>query len=290
MEQSASTCPRCGYDLSGHLAAREADGSIHGRCSECGFDFRWESLLRDDLHPPSWSFEHAPLRRLPLALLGTSARMFMPHLLLQNMTIWLQVRAYRILLLLITWISVILVWFWTAKTAVWMSDGESFYEAIRRSTPGVWIDYFPALFPAIVTISTIMPVSFLRLHSTLRLAKVGPDHLLRLGVLGCFGSFVLWSAWLGIAFSRDIWFEAYDIARFFERNQLALVLIWFAWFVWFWWLAISRYLRLPHALPVLCSLLLVSTLCGVLAQVVVAFLTGEWVFLQLRHGWPGRWW
>ncbi len=64
------TCPRCGYDLGGAVAAwknpaqRDGEGAscpLEGVCSECGLAFAWADVMRPDRVTPGWSFEHAPV-------------------------------------------------------------------------------------------------------------------------------------------------------------------------------------------------------------------------------------
>ncbi|MFO0835420.1 MAG: hypothetical protein U0638_10635 [Phycisphaerales bacterium] len=59
-------CPRCGYDLSGAVAAwnhaESASCPMRGTCSECGLEFEWGDVLNPVLLPPPWSYEHARSR------------------------------------------------------------------------------------------------------------------------------------------------------------------------------------------------------------------------------------
>jgi hypothetical protein len=44
--QRPAFCPRCGYDLSGTIAAWECSCPVDGVCGECGLGFRWAGLFR----------------------------------------------------------------------------------------------------------------------------------------------------------------------------------------------------------------------------------------------------
>lgn len=64
------TCPRCGYDLGGAVAAWNGSGKeqcegascpLEGVCSECGLSFAWADVMRPDRVTPGWSFEHTPV-------------------------------------------------------------------------------------------------------------------------------------------------------------------------------------------------------------------------------------
>ncbi len=58
LEPSAH-CPRCGYDLSGHVAAWNDTCPLHGQCSECGLTLRWANLLNPNKRDLPWLYEHA---------------------------------------------------------------------------------------------------------------------------------------------------------------------------------------------------------------------------------------
>ncbi len=67
MQREHLYCPRCGYDVRGQIRADwETDAwPLQGRCSECGLEFAWGSVILDADHP--WLFENNwrvhPVRR-----------------------------------------------------------------------------------------------------------------------------------------------------------------------------------------------------------------------------------
>lgn len=65
-------CPRCGYDLTHAMAASEACGDAHGRCSECGLDIAWAEL-RETGNDPRWFVESRTLPGRPRRRIARAA-------------------------------------------------------------------------------------------------------------------------------------------------------------------------------------------------------------------------
>jgi hypothetical protein len=73
-------CPHCGYSLVGAIETWRSACPLEGTCSECGEGFGWAIVLRPELGPPVWSFEHG--RRISLRRwLLTSLAALRPRLL-----------------------------------------------------------------------------------------------------------------------------------------------------------------------------------------------------------------
>lgn len=53
------TCPRCGYDQSGEVAAWTDRCPVNGRCPECGTRFAWADLFDPRRQDLRWLVEHA---------------------------------------------------------------------------------------------------------------------------------------------------------------------------------------------------------------------------------------
>jgi hypothetical protein len=79
-------CPRCGYDLSGQVAAwhpahtedaplQGAQCPLAGTCSECGLGLEWSKVFRPTC--PLWYIEHQR-HQLRLPLLATGVRALLP--------------------------------------------------------------------------------------------------------------------------------------------------------------------------------------------------------------------
>ena len=83
-------CPRCGYDLSGQVAAwhpglvegelqEAAKCPLEGTCSECGLVFEWRFLMRPELLGPSWFVETPRPSRGRRSAVRTLLRLTRPH-------------------------------------------------------------------------------------------------------------------------------------------------------------------------------------------------------------------
>jgi hypothetical protein len=82
-------CPRCGYDLSGQVAAwhpgHTDETPVHasccpltGTCSECGLTFEWRFLMRPNLLGPPWFVETRKPGRASRSSLRTLVRLLRP--------------------------------------------------------------------------------------------------------------------------------------------------------------------------------------------------------------------
>lgn len=56
---ASPACPRCGYDLSGAVAAWKSQCPLDGVCPECGCPLSWPALCSPHPTRPAWSYEHA---------------------------------------------------------------------------------------------------------------------------------------------------------------------------------------------------------------------------------------
>lgn len=77
MSAGVTTCPRCGYDLSGQAASWEDACDVHGTCPECGLSFHWGDLKNERMTPPRWHVEY-PGGRAIGKVLKTLGRSFRP--------------------------------------------------------------------------------------------------------------------------------------------------------------------------------------------------------------------
>ncbi len=71
-------CPRCAYDLTGHTGGWAEVCPLDGRCSECGLDFRWGTVLNPALQSLPWLYEHSPRWWAARAWLETTIRAAFP--------------------------------------------------------------------------------------------------------------------------------------------------------------------------------------------------------------------
>ncbi len=98
---NSCSCPRCGYDLSGHVAAWNDTCPLHGQCSECGLSFNWANLLNQKLQDLPWLYEHAPHFTNVRRLAGTALRALFPWRFWADVKLHHRIRPRRLLLYLI---------------------------------------------------------------------------------------------------------------------------------------------------------------------------------------------
>ncbi|MBL9149841.1 MAG: hypothetical protein JNM94_14210 [Phycisphaerae bacterium] len=93
-----TTCPRCGYDLSGASGSHDDASPPDGICTECGLTFSWSDLRQGRLHRSRVLSEYARWRWLPVALVMTHLLAHWPWSLWRRVRIELPIRASRLLL------------------------------------------------------------------------------------------------------------------------------------------------------------------------------------------------
>lgn len=98
-------CPRCGYDLSGIVAAWTAECPTTGTCSECGLGLEWRLILRPELTSLRWLVESPRPPRSPGSALRTCLHLTVPPRFWQKVTIEVPVRQPR----LAAWLTLPLV-------------------------------------------------------------------------------------------------------------------------------------------------------------------------------------
>ncbi len=102
---STPTCPRCGYDLSGHTASWESSCPVEGQCSECGLEFFWREILREDEQANPRHIEHCPRRAIPLAAIRTLVWCILPWVFWKRVELRHEPRVGRMVL----WLVLLLV-------------------------------------------------------------------------------------------------------------------------------------------------------------------------------------
>lgn len=102
----ACSCPRCGYDLSGHTSTWTSAWPLEGRCSECGLAFAWRDLIDPRRRRLGWLYEHNPWWRFDKAV-GTALRALAPWSFWRHVTVECEARPSRIALFpCISWMCV----------------------------------------------------------------------------------------------------------------------------------------------------------------------------------------
>jgi hypothetical protein len=94
----AARCPRCGYDLTGHIASWNDQCPIEGQCSECGLAFDWANLLNSKLQDLPWLYEHAPHWWSPRTFAATAIRALVPWRFWAHVGLHHRICARRLLL------------------------------------------------------------------------------------------------------------------------------------------------------------------------------------------------
>lgn len=334
MNESKPMCPRCRYDLSGHVRAWEhglearatephglegrAAGAnaagvscpLEGVCPECGLGFWWREVMLPEYGVPRWSFEHAPRGRwgvrLVRAWVQTAARVFWPRALLGRLSMQHPIMVGRLVSFAAVAAMIAVLSFNLAAAVVafqqalqpppWQSlppPLEAAAEAAFRPFT-FWNWRFrgavPPWLPGVLTMTFVMPLTFLLLPETLRRARVRRGHLWRLGAYASAGAAAAWLVWFSALVVRSWWngpldgTPAEDLARWLIRNKAAVAVGWLLWFGAYWWYGIRRYLRLEHPLGVLLAMLTISLLLGAAGQLLAVFLTGEYIFV-IGRGW-----
>lgn len=289
-----TTCPRCGYDLSGVVAAWRESCPMVGTCSECGLGLDWGETLNPMLRMPKWFVENrksvawrGAMRTLPRALLPWrfwgAVRMSFP------------VAPRRIALFLLLLAACFYATAGVAaalnvyeqRTFPWHAGEIGDYdELVALFLPFVYVGspsfggnlIFNGWTAAAGVWFLFVPVAFFLLPTTLRRAKVLPRHLGRAAAYGLVGLVLLLDAhlalWVGVEALYTKWGRAgwpwlgvysWRLVRpewFYPAGSALWLFIW-------WHAATRRYLRLPNAGAVALALVL---LAGLATLLVVASL------------------
>lgn len=262
-DQRSPECPRCGYDLSGSIAAWPEDRCpMQSRCSECGLDVAWAELLGRDAGAKVL-FELARSHRLQ-AWRRTSLLCLRPNQLWSAVKMHQAVSFSRLLAIVFTlvpllWIVIVLplsINHWRLF-ASWGAGPDPlrlvcpWYDAAGRTR--LMIPLPPIALG--VGLFLLMPLTFCLLPQTLRRERVLPRHVGRIGLYSLVGVPIVLigpiSAWFLLAAGIDSalgrsWLGAAFGGYFEVRPALACVTgaIALAWLACFWHAAVSQYLRL----------------------------------------------
>jgi len=298
-------CPRCGYDLSGIAASWKGACPLEGRCSECGLEFEWADVMSPRRLIQQWSFEHA-VDRPVRCLLGTVRRAWMPFVLWRTLRMEHPIHARRLALLvagcllashvfLAAGAAVIMYndspWWWRPTALPRPPWKDALFAGLwpyARTTGIVWeagpdlpmLDWRLALLIAFGLVA--IPMSFLALFDTMRLARIRRAHLARaLAYSTCWLPPTALGVSLLAIVSESDFFVGLAIVQMLVLLALiygvAVVLLWPVWLLLHWWCFVHRYLRLPNATIVFVLVLLMSVLATAVFAVLGHNLTaGHW--------------
>ncbi len=212
LSSSSPSCPRCGYDLSGAVAAwNHAESTscpMRGTCSECGLEFAWGELLNPHLKTPVWSYEHEH-RRPWRSLARTSSKALRPDRLWRDLQMTHPIKGRR--LLLFSFFGMVLVHTGFALVSfvlmaaqqltlapTWRRTADDFaHLAIEAFWPynNKWAEFilpsrpWPGSVPTLMSARSLLvwawwfavPFAYLFLPATLRRCRVRRGHLARIG-------------------------------------------------------------------------------------------------------------
>lgn len=122
----AARCPRCGYDLTGHIAAWTDHCPTQGQCSECGLAFEWANLLNSRLQDLPWLYEHAHHWLSPKTFAATAVRALIPwrfwaHVRLHHRVCARRLLLYVVLPLLLTYAASVIIGA-VSSSVVWIAN------------------------------------------------------------------------------------------------------------------------------------------------------------------------
>jgi hypothetical protein len=304
MPSPPAECPRCGYDLSGLVAAWTASCPLRATCAECGIDFECGNVLSARCLGPAWSFEHG-VRRSWGRWRATSRASLNPWRLTRELRIDHQVRPRRLLAFAAVWIGAGWVLLGVGRFVFQYGPGPWTAPPPGYTGQSLWLEWdcwaprlgallwpyghmpiaavfgVPIGFPLYVPLIAfalpwaMMPLLMCILGETFQRASVRRAHLLRGAAYSLPGmSLKLHTVIcmvIGSMIAQSLG-ATLDVAAPLVILGLAGVsLLWLA--TW-WWLFISRYLRLRHGAAVALLLMFTSCLAAATFLAVLAVLNG----------------
>ena len=300
-------CPRCGYDQAGHMATWSPQAwPVVGVCSECGLNFEWADVLSPDRSRLAWLYEHTAYGRIGVwRFVRTVVSLIFPWVF------WRQVRLRHVLAprRLLIWMVLLVVPLWVLGAAV--RTANVYLLILRNGTitglPPTWKDYAePWVWPLIgrgwepfssgeLTLSLrywppsvqvwlgmalAMPLLFLLLSHSRRLAKVRPMHVWRVAAYSAVWTLVpmslilsdsivsLLSHWPDRAGALQSVGRIYKSLQFMVRPMGYLA---FAWFAVYWLFAATAGLKLERG-PLIWFLTMIAA--GLFGCLCAVFLSG----------------
>lgn len=298
------TCPLCGYDQSGAIAAWRSgnESPLRGRCSECGLDWHWGDLLHPAKQLPHW-FAENPRRWAVPVLVSTWRRALRPRRLWDGVLVTMPVHRGR--LVMFAAVALLAAYVVAGGMSAWSSyafggwglviGGAAQSRAVQATVAAVF-PFRLGLYPDVRAVGVVtllalvwmllMPMPFLVLRDSFSRIRVRRVHLLRIGVysLAPLPLIMLALALLrhgALLVSRNIgawttdptlymtwWRVTYSVVN---ADWIVLLIV-AAWLAVFWLRAIRLYLHLPNPRAVVAMIMLASLLAAV---AIVAYLPGS---------------
>ncbi len=263
-------CPRCGYDLTGQSDKRTDD---NGTCAECGLTFLWSEVSNPLNATPQWLHE---ARGGFGRLLKTFARSLVPILLYnrRGLRIEAAINLPRLVTLaaLAALLWLLLVTVIPRPFAIAEVLGGNAGELFWFLPPMGWEHNYAEMVLLGFFFALSIPLSFLALPDTMRIARVRRVHLLRAALYTTPAVALAAGLWFTFGWDEDSWLHPYNLdlwalGEFFEETFPLVILFTFVWLAWYWWIAIRRYLRLPAPFLVWFLMMIVSVLAAMAALV-----------------------
>jgi hypothetical protein len=286
-------CPRCGYDLRGECERWRDACPLRGRCVECGLDFAWADLHFRSRHP--WLFEadwrHRPRRRLLATMLhAVRPRHFWNSLRLAD-PIRLLPAAATVAAAALLLFTAMTAWRLEPKLASalrwWQTHPVGLDQVLRlaRSAMSEVVRTLLARVPGPLMLLVAMPIAFLMIPDTLRLARVRRRHVARIWLYSLLLPIIAALIWCTVQLLADVlsldglarrldpwaWTASWNppasrplpswivLAVMFREDlpSIALGVLTALWLGRWWLVACRDYLRLPTPGRVVVTLLFV---------------------------------
>lgn len=287
------TCPRCGYDLSGHIPRWKESGETDTRCAECGL----EDVLRLIEHPsfriPEWSFEHAMFRRVR-SLILTMRQSLRPRRFWEQMPIEAPIRVNRLTQYVVASVFLALIGFvgligvrtldayltaapTTSLLSFPMMRSAGRFKGLLAALRPVRNALHPSLLRSLVW-ALLFPATLLCLPQTFRKGGVRPLQILRVAAYSVWPVVFFYGLVVWHATSVEVDTRAFILYWFYVDTPWAIsfpVVIW----LWIYWnRALGTYLRLPTpGLIVGLNLLMAFLAATVLVGGVVGWADYAWI-------------
>jgi hypothetical protein len=287
------TCPRCGYDQSGAVAAWVESCPLEGVCSECGLGFAWVDVLRPDRNIVRGLYEHAPGFNVRWATI-TWWRALRPWSFWRWVPITVtpvvsQLIAWPMLVMAVLWAGASLVnnaayglFRWKSGSAPWTTAADHWYSLASDwfMPAAMWTRNYWAWDPlqwgtplgGVLAMTLAWPLTMIILSDSMKRAKVKRAHVLRaasyslawlalvplIRVLDGLVRMVALTPVSGPSGTLTAWMPSWIMFRWWWA-PVALSALWVA--LW-WWMALTRGFRIEKAGVVWVLLMIVSVLAG----------------------------
>ncbi len=271
MRERVPECPRCGYDLSGAVAAWPADSCpCEGRCSECGLTSLWRDVLNPKYAVSNLFFETArrgvvgaffrtwwqslrpwELWRGAQMQFALNGRRLVVFVLLAIVGLWGVGSGLALLRLALskygfggrfgwtpTWDQVFAEVLWPVAPVWWWWRGYAWVELVPPWLALAWLWLL------------VTPLTFRLVPQTLRRARVRWWHVVRIWAYSLVGvPLAVYGPMVGNWAMDEAPWVGQAMAGVLERRGLAalfLLALWSAWIISCWGSAAKHYLRLER--------------------------------------------